>query len=158
MADQMIGTIAKILDRGAASSSRPTVKIAVGHGRPNVGIFRRLACPTALIAGYSSAYATRNHPIGVHAVRDHLNDRRPLITPTQKRSAACRRKGPANNQAAGLMRVKNTTWYATADHAQCTAKRPQIQRSCERRDDSSHTPARADATQSATTAGHDAPL
>src|SRR5512132_3247956 len=107
MADQMIGTIAKVLDRGAANNSRPAVKIVVGHGRPNVGIFRTLPCSAALIAGYSSAYATRNHPIGVHAVRDDVNHRCPLITPDQKKSAACRRKIAAKNQAAGLMRVKN---------------------------------------------------
>ena len=51
MAAQMIGTIAKVFDRGAASSSRPAVKIVVGHGTPNVGIFRTLPCSTALIAG-----------------------------------------------------------------------------------------------------------
>src|ERR1041385_4867776 len=41
-----------------------------------------------------------------------------------------------------------------ADHAQCTASRPLIQRSCERRDDASRAHARADATHNTTTAGH----
>src|ERR1041385_2114325 len=41
-----------------------------------------------------------------------------------------------------------------ADHAQCTASRPLIQRTCERRDDASRAHARADATHNTTTAGH----
>jgi hypothetical protein len=47
--------IAKALIRGVANRSRPTLKIVVGHGTPNVGMFKTLPCSTALIAGYSSA-------------------------------------------------------------------------------------------------------
>lgn len=129
------------------------MKIVVGHGRPNVGIFRRLPCSTALIAGYSSAYETRNHPIGLHTLRGDVNESCPLTTPDHNKSAACNRKSAANSQAAGLMRVKKATWYAIADHAQSTASRPLVQRSCARRDQSPmHT--KTDASHNATTAGH----
>ena len=64
----------------------------------------------------------------------------------------------AKTQAAGLMLVKNTTWYASADHAQCAVRMALIQRSGERRDVSSCTLTTIDASQSAMSAGHRASL
>jgi hypothetical protein len=44
MTDQITGMSDRRHDCGAASSSRPAVKIVVGHGTPNVGIVDHVRC------------------------------------------------------------------------------------------------------------------
>jgi hypothetical protein len=51
IADQITGTSESLHDLGVASINTPAVKIVVGHGRPNVGIRKKLPCSSALMAG-----------------------------------------------------------------------------------------------------------
>jgi hypothetical protein len=51
MADQITGTTDRLQHRGVANINTPTVKIVLGHGRPNVGILSRLRWSIALMAG-----------------------------------------------------------------------------------------------------------
>jgi hypothetical protein len=67
IADQITGTIERLQHRGVANINTPTVKIVVGHGRPNVGILSRLRWSSALMAGYASEYTIRPHASGAQA-------------------------------------------------------------------------------------------
>jgi hypothetical protein len=57
-----------------------------------------------------------------------------------------------------LPEVKNPTWYAIADQAQCAARRALIHRLGGRRDESSNTLTSTDAIHSARRAGHNPAL
>jgi len=134
------------------------VKIVVGHGTPNAGILQTLRCCTALIAGYTSAYAMKSHPTSAHPVREGTNDNRRCTIPIQTKSAACTRKNIPKIHAAGLMRVKNAAWYTSPDQPQCAARRALIQRLGGRRDDHSRRLTTTDAIHSGMRAGHNASL
>src|SRR5687767_549968 len=98
MTDHITGMIDRYHDRGVASISTPAVKIVVGHGTPNAGILDTLKCWTALIPGYTNEYAMRTQATGAHALRQGANDRRPRTIPSQRKTAASKRKSAANNQ------------------------------------------------------------
>src|SRR4026207_783421 len=84
IADQITGTIDSFHNRGVASINTPTVKIVVGHGRPNVGILSRRRWAIALIRGYPNEYAIRPHASGAHGWPHGAKDKRRCTTPTRK--------------------------------------------------------------------------